>query len=716
VSVRLLDPSGVVRDVPDELVDRSLATGWKPVAGASGFETTPGPADSLADKAAAGVASGLSTATFGASDVAFDLLSTNAQKEALRKAEQDNPGTVIGGTIVGAFADPFGASSAAAKIGKTLARTEQATTTVGKLARAGVATTIEGGIGGFGQGVSQLALSDDKVSIERAASVIGSNVLFGAGTSGVLGVAGKGVELGLGKAKGALDKYAARELAVNANIGDDLTKLDRKGLRTAEKTERDAIEAARGPKRAELADEIKSLRSEMKEQKVWLATKDADVKTIKEVREVGKIALEADRSIDRMIRNPKALAERPQRVLDGLQQQEHALEKLVAQGDNLKPIYAKDATGVRQAAFDYAGVALEKNRALQAKIGELTGKATSPRLDAIGDAMAGLGQATKKEGTTIGELLGQSALGHAVGSLAGVPYLGQAVLAAKAAGTVLKKLGANTGAAAERGSKAISTFLDVSQKIAPRARVVATRTLSNAAFGVSSPAGNKKQGKQQLADLYRARSSEIRALTAPGADGAPAMRMEARSKMADRLAPVRAANPLLADRIESNRANAVAFLASKLPRKPDLPGMGHPYRDGDTWQPSDMEMRGGLATSRPSKIRTAIVERLATGEVTPEDAEAMRSVYPEMYAQIQTEIMGQLGELRARLPYQRRLALSIFSGVPVDPALDPRVLAVLQGSFASEQGSANGTMAPVAQPAFGSVSKPEPTPAQQRGG
>jgi hypothetical protein len=685
--------------------------------GASGFETTPGPADSLADKAAAGVASGLSTATFGASDVAFDLLSTNAQKEALRKAEQDNPGTVIGGTIVGAFADPFGASSAAAKIGKTLARTEQATTTVGKLARAGVGNDDRGWHRWHRPGRQPTRAVRRPVSIERAASVIGSNVLFGAGTSGALGVAGKGVELGLGKAKGALDKYAARELeaATAANIGDDLTKLDRKGLRTAEKTERDAIEAARGPKRAELADEIKSLRSEMKEQKVWLATKDADVKTIKEVREVGKIALEADRSIDRMIRNPKALAERPQRVLDGLQQQEHALEKLVAQGDNLKPIYAKDATGVRQAAFDYAGVALEKNRALQAKIGELTGKATSPRLEAIGDAMAGIGQATKKEGATIGELLGQSALGHAVGSLAGVPYLGQAVLAAKAAGGVLKKLGANTGAAAERGSKAISTFLDVGQKVAPSARVVATRTLARAAFGVSAPAADKKKGKQQVADLYHARSAEIRALTAPGVNGAPEMRMEARSKMADRLAPVRAANPLLADRIESNRANAVAFLASKLPRKPDLPGMGHPYREGDTWQPSDMEMRGWARYVAAVEDPHGIVERLATGEVTPEDAEAMRSVYPEMYAQVQTEIMGQLGELRARLPYQRRLALSIFSGVPVDPALDPRVLAVLQGSFASSKEAPAERMAPRAEPAFGSVSKPEPTPAQKRG-
>jgi hypothetical protein len=58
----------------------------------------------------------------------------------------------------------------------------------------------------------------------------------------------------------------------------------------------------------------------------------------------------------------------------------------------------------------------------------------------------------------------------------------------------------------------------------------------------------------------------------------------------------------------------------------------------------------------------------------------------------------------------------MFSGVAVDPALDPKVLAILQGSFANEEGSEGGTEAPRPEPQFGSVTKPEPTPAQQRGG
>jgi hypothetical protein len=48
--------------------------------------------------------------------------------------------------------------------------------------------------------------------------------------------------------------------------------------------------------------------------------------------------------------------------------------------------------------------------------------------------------------------------------------------------------------------------------------------------------------------------------------------------------------------------------------------------------------------------------------------------------------------------------------------MDPRVLRILQGTFTAEEGSEGGTQAPRAQPQFGSVTKPEATPAQQRGG
>jgi hypothetical protein len=106
---------------------------------------------------------------------------------------------------------------------------------------------------------------------------------------------------------------------------------------------------------------------------------------------------------------------------------------------------------------------------------------------------------------------------------------------------------------------------------------------------------------------------------------------------------------------------------------------------------------------------------MSEGAITPEDAEAVRDVYPELHADVTRQIIERLPELRKSLPFAKRLALSMFTGVPVDPAMDPRILGILQSTYAAESGSEGGTQAPKPEPAFGSVSKEPGTPAQQRG-
>ena len=112
-----------------------------------------------------------------------------------------------------------------------------------------------------------------------------------------------------------------------------------------------------------------------------------------------------------------------------------------------------------------------------------------------------------------------------------------------------------------------------------------------------------------------------------------------------------------------------------------------------------------------------VEDRLARGVVTPGDAEAYRAAYPERYADLQRRIAEQLPQLRQSLPYERQLALSIFTGMPVASALNPRTVRRLQSNFASEPGSEGGTQAPRAAPNFGSqgsAKSQELTPSQRR--
>ena len=102
-------------------------------------------------------------------------------------------------------------------------------------------------------------------------------------------------------------------------------------------------------------------------------------------------------------------------------------------------------------------------------------------------------------------------------------------------------------------------------------------------------------------------------------------------------------------------------------------------------------------------------------------------MYPERAAALTMAVLSALPNLKAKLPYKNRLALSMFTGSPVSPELDPRVISVLQSTFDAEESgrgeSAAGPggmqgQAPRAMPAFGSVKAPDvsPTPAQERAG
>jgi len=220
------------------------------------------------------------------------------------------------------------------------------------------------------------------------------------------------------------------------------------------------------------------------------------------------------------------------------------------------------------------------------------------------------------------------------------------------------------------------------------------------------------QGKPTLVASFKARSEEIRSQTAFAPDGSTVMRPQARQAMAAQLAPIRAANPIMADRMETLAARRLEFLASKLPRRADL---GTLQTGPDRYQPSDLEMRAFARYAAGVEDPGGIEERLAAGQITPEDAEVMRQVYPERLAEITRQIVEQLPTLRQTLPYPRRLALSILTGVAVDASMHPRVLAVLQSQYVSEEGTEGGTQAPRAQAQFGSVkSTDKATPAQER--
>jgi len=567
------------------------------------------------------------------------------------------------------------------------------------------------------------------------------------------------------KVVGELDAAAASEPAAAIAPDADLTILDRSGLKAARAQELERIETARGPERQKFVSDLGAFYNDMadaKLSKVVTGTADA------EARRAGAALRNADTGLRRLTDNEIGLAERPEKALSALQTQRQALgdirdwmdeemgrwqhnvrenrpvihselmankiegyvgSALTAEGrqravdrelvrrfggsiieeDGMRHIEYPANISIQR--FEQVEQAIERNKVLQEQLARVTADPVSARLQQIDEAEHALGGRTSApapvpSSSPIGHALKLAA--HAAGPLGTV-----ASTAMGAIGGLRKAAGAGI----ERAGRAASNFLAVAGpiagKAAPHAPVLATKALAALRYGDredDESAGDHKEPRT-LPELYKARTDEVKRQVHIAADGTFQMRPEARQKMAAKLSGIGAVDPVAADRLESAGAKRIAWLASQIPRRPDMAGM---QVGPDTWHPSDMEMRAWARKAAAAEDLHGVLERVVHGTVTPEDVMAMKALAPEMRADFVNAVSAHLPALHKSLSFERQLALSLFSGVPVTPALDPRVLVFLQSQFATEPGSEGGTQAPKPQPQFGSLKKATPTPAQVR--
>lgn len=703
--------------------------------------------------------------TGGLSDAALSAL---GEGDTVRNLRDYNQGVSTGGEILGSVGGMFVPGTVASGIAN-LGTKVGAKGTVGAVVKGGL---VEGGLTSLGTGVSELALSEEPLTLERATSVLSSNLLYGAAIGGGANLAGKVLEKGIVRAKGALDEFAAARSAA-PDVADDLAGLDVKQLGERELVEKTRLVGDQQALRSTLPDRVSTYQREFQEANPWLVINEG---------EASKLLTKSKGTLRTQLDTPAGIAESPRPTLQALRAQETALQRTLADVEGITAkLAAADAkvakdvgekiaaltddaagatlsgsaakryrawadvkgtgaveiprdkaaefidaissgkvAGDTKAAFDRLPAMLERNQALQADILRATspkGELASPLLDQIKIAKdaAAAGRGPKSLGE---QMAGGAAYNVTSGIVSAIPVVGPFLapfVGAKAAGMVGEKvfgrLGKATSEAAARTSKAVGAFLDVTRKVTPVAPVLASKVLG--AVRYAPERSERSEGKPgTLAGSFKARSEEIRSQTAYAPDGSTVMRPQAREAMAAQLAPIRAVNPIMADRMETLAARRLEFLASKLPRRPDL---GTLQTGPDRYQPSDLEMRTFARYAAGVEDPGGIEERLAAGQITPEDAQVMRGVYPERLAEITRQIVEQLPTLRGSLPYHRRLALSILTGVAVDAAMHPRVLAVLQSQFAAEPGTEGGTQAPRAQAQFGSVkSTDKATPAQER--
>lgn len=151
------------------------------------------------------------------------------------------------------------------------------------------------------------------------------------------------------------------------------------------------------------------------------------------------------------------------------------------------------------------------------------------------------------------------------------------------------------------------------------------------------------------------------------------------------IAPYREAAPETANEMVQIFANKINYLESKLP----IPKYDNGVISKFSKQPSS------LSTIEAAKFRrivntlenpTSVLDDLSKGTITREQTEALKAVYPSIYAKIQDSVMEYITQdQKAKLSYQQRINLGILLDIPTDRSISPEFIQQLQLSYPIEE-------------------------------
>lgn len=87
-----------------------------------------------------------------------------------------------------------------------------------------------------------------------------------------------------------------------------------------------------------------------------------------------------------------------------------------------------------------------------------------------------------------------------------------------------------------------------------------------------------------------------------------------------------------------------------------------------------------------------VLKEVATGRLSKEGLEVLQTVYPELYAQMQSLVLSGISEEQAkgrRIPMSKKLSMSAFLGQPLDSTMKPESIMSNQAVFAMPQATQN---------------------------
>lgn len=233
--------------------------------------------------------------------------------------------------------------------------------------------------------------------------------------------------------------------------------------------------------------------------------------------------------------------------------------------------------------------------------------------------------------------------------------------------TAEARLAAGAAAGRTRMIDAMDGLLTLGAKGAKAARPVAAQAgwrTADVLKSVLYDDGTKRKATD-VPSMVRARSEELMAAQANPAGVQATVRKA--------LADVR--DPDVIDAFAAQATKVIDYLAKHAPVAPP------PSLLGTTkWAASPSESERFARRVRAANDPVTVLDDIRTGRVTPEGAETLREVYPQLYAEAQQRLMEQAPKIRETLSHANVVRLSVLFEAPLAPSLEPDNLRAIQAA------------------------------------
>ncbi len=153
------------------------------------------------------------------------------------------------------------------------------------------------------------------------------------------------------------------------------------------------------------------------------------------------------------------------------------------------------------------------------------------------------------------------------------------------------------------------------------------------------------------------------------------------------------AAPAVANEVRQTATRAMLFLQQKAPHEPQPISPLQP--NAGNRPPSRMELQKFSKYVEAVQDPTVVVTGIQSGHLSREHVEAVKAVYPKLYAVMQGRLQDEIAKLPKQLPYPTLVALSVLFDAPMTKGMEPAMVRGFQQQYAPPGAKGKGGKGPM---------------------